>query len=51
VIDITILISMYQHGILEILLNLIKTMILLNTAVHSSIHGKWCYLLFVFNVR
>ena len=39
---------MYQHGILEVGLNLIKTLISLNAAVHNSIHGKlWYVLLFV----
>jgi hypothetical protein len=48
--DITILIYMYQHGILEFGLNLIKTLIILIAAVHSSIHGKLCYVIFVRNV-
>ena len=49
-IDITVLICMYQNGILEVGLNLIKTLISLNAAVHNSLHGNICYVLFVCNV-
>ena len=42
---------MYQNGIVEVVLNLIKTLISMNAAVHNSLHGNICYVLLVCNVR